>query len=191
MDRVCRAWVELVAKTYDLPEPIYEFGAKWKLKDDLLGAANTYNLSTIFPGKQYVGVNLNQHHGVDLVADMQDTGLPAESVGSIICLNTLEHVENPLRAVEECYRLLRPGGWLLLQSVFWYPLHSKPQDYWRFTQYCFEKLLLHEFTEKAVEAVGFQLKAPKWIAALARKVPCLPVLPLFEEAWNELGQPQR
>lgn len=46
----------------------------------------------------------------------------------------LEHVEgDPLLAVEETRRVLRPGGLAIHTTVFCYPVHGSPADFWRFT----------------------------------------------------------
>jgi 2-polyprenyl-3-methyl-5-hydroxy-6-metoxy-1,4-benzoquinol methylase len=44
--------------------------------------------------------------GVDRILDLHDIDLPSESAGTIICLDTLEHVEYPHRALED---ICRPG----------------------------------------------------------------------------------
>lgn len=46
----------------------------------------------------------------------------------------LEHVSgNPQQAINECWRVLRPGGIAVHTSCFINPLHNEPGDYWRFT----------------------------------------------------------
>ncbi len=46
----------------------------------------------------------------------------------------LEHIEgDPLQAVEETRRILRPGGIAIHTTVFNFPIHGVPSDFWRFT----------------------------------------------------------
>lgn len=46
----------------------------------------------------------------------------------------LEHVEgDPLEAVEETRRVLKPGGIAIHTTVFNYPVHGVPGDFWRYT----------------------------------------------------------
>jgi len=54
-------------------------------------------------------------------------------VDSILSTQTLEHVPNPERIVEEWARVLRPEGQLLLTVPFMWPEHEMPHDFQRYT----------------------------------------------------------
>jgi SAM-dependent methyltransferase len=59
---------------------------------------------------------------------------PDESFDYVVSDQVLEHVEgHPQQAVDEQYRLLKPGGWLLLSTCLMNPIHGAPGDFWRFT----------------------------------------------------------
>lgn len=60
-----------------------------------------------------------------------------ESIGTLVSVATLEHVENPIRAVDEIYQVLRRDGVVIVTSVFNFPIHDHPSDFWRFTPECF------------------------------------------------------
>lgn len=46
-----------------------------------------------------------------------------------------EHIEgNPWAAYEEISRILKPGGILVVTTVFAFPYHPCPGDFWRFTE---------------------------------------------------------
>ncbi len=51
----------------------------------------------------------------------------------IICDQVLEHVKQPFHAVDEMYRVLSHNTILILTTVFMYPIHEHPKDYWRFS----------------------------------------------------------
>jgi len=53
----------------------------------------------------------------------------------------LEHVENFDDALSEIWRVLSPGGRLILTWPLCYQLHDIPQDYWRFTEFAIGKML--------------------------------------------------
>lgn len=88
-------------------------------------------------------------NGATYVGDVQDMPMvPAGSYDSAICLEVLEHVPHPLQALREIYRILRPGGRLLLSVPHLSRLHDLPYDYFRFTHLGLRVLL---------ETAGFEV----------------------------------
>lgn len=59
--------------------------------------------------------------------------LPDNSVDIIYSEMILEHVRFPQNAVDEIYRVLKPGGIAIHTTVFIMPFHPSPKDYWRFS----------------------------------------------------------
>jgi SAM-dependent methyltransferase len=51
----------------------------------------------------------------DLRTDVARLGLADESFDAVICSHVLEHVPSDRRALRELRRILRPGGWILIQ----------------------------------------------------------------------------
>ena len=61
-------------------------------------------------------------------------GFPDAAFDFVFCDQVLEHVEgDPQKAVDEVWRVLRPGGIAVITSCFIYRLHDCPGDYWRFS----------------------------------------------------------
>lgn len=143
-----RHFVRICAETLPIAEPIYEFGAL-----QVVGQEGFADLRPFFPGAEYVGADLQSGPGVDRILDLHDLDLPPTSVGTVLMLETLEHVEFPRRAVEEAHRILRPEGLLVASSQMKYPIHGFPSDYWRFTPQAFESLL-RPFASLYVESAG-------------------------------------
>lgn len=52
----------------------------------------------------------------------------------VVSDQVLEHVEgDPQRAIDECFRVTRPGGFAVHATCFLNPIHAAPGDFWRFT----------------------------------------------------------
>jgi SAM-dependent methyltransferase len=134
--------------TDNFREPVLEIGS-FRVE----GQEDLANLRELFPGKKFVGVDMRKGLGVDRIENIHALKIPSNSVGSVICIDTLEHVENIEKAMKEMYRVLRPGGSIVIVSVMNFPIHDYPSDYWRFTPECFRRLL-ERFDEVIVESDG-------------------------------------
>lgn len=71
---------------------------------------------------------------IDYVGSAEAIPLPDDSVDLVISQETLEHVADPVRAMREIHRVLKPGGALYLQVPFVIGYHPGPTDFWRFTR---------------------------------------------------------
>ena len=136
MREFLKNFVQLAVNHMQFPEPIFEFGAL-----QVKGQGGFADLRPLFQGKKYIGCDMREGIGVDRVLNLHHIELPDESVGSVISLDTLEHVEYPHRAMEEIHRVLKPGGIVLISSVMKFPIHNFPFDYWRFTPEGFRSVL--------------------------------------------------
>lgn len=85
-----------------------------------------------FSWDDYVGLDMSEGDGVDLVADIEQP-IPVEPADLIICCSVLEHVRRPWLAAENLTNCLKPGGRLYLASPWVQRYHGYPDDYWRFS----------------------------------------------------------
>lgn len=100
------------------------------------------------------------YHRADLSGDAldfefsPDAKLPLSFQGYDFVLSTqvLEHVEDPTTYLHECYRVLKPGGHLLLTTHGLFEEHGCPYDYWRWTSFGLQRI---------IEEAGFKVEANK------------------------------
>lgn len=137
----------IISRTLPIIEPIYEFGSL-----QVPGQIGFADLRPLFQGKDYVGCDMREGPGVDKVLNLHAIDLPSGSIGTVLCFDTLEHVEYPHKALEEIHRILKPDGMAVISSVMDFPIHDYPYDYWRFTPEAF-KSILRPFSDSFV---GFQ-----------------------------------
>jgi SAM-dependent methyltransferase len=163
-----KQFVQIAAQTLPLVEPIIEFGSY-----QVPGQEGLADLRCLFPGKRYVGADMRAGRGVDCALDLHRLGLADRRVGTALCLDTLEHVEYPHRAMEEVHRVLEPGGIVVVSSVMKFPIHDYPYDYWRFTPEAFRSLL-KPFTQAYVDSAGDDL-FPHTVVGLGVKGAQLPL----------------
>lgn len=97
---------------------------------------------SLFPNR--VTLDIEQRPGVqvDIVADAHDLSqIESNSFEAVLCTEVLEHLHSPATAIAEFYRILQPGGMLLLSTRFIFPIHDAPGDYYRYTKYGLQHLL--------------------------------------------------
>jgi SAM-dependent methyltransferase len=69
------------------------------------------------------GWNFSQ---IDIVSDIIDIPESDASFDAVLCTEVLEHLPDPVRALDELARLLRPGGMLITTAPFWSITHQAP-----------------------------------------------------------------
>ncbi|HLC06435.1 MAG TPA: methyltransferase domain-containing protein [Anaerolineales bacterium] len=67
--------------------------------------------------------------------------IPPESYNIILCSGLLEHLFDPQRLLDAFYRILRPGGKLILSVSAVFSFHGCPHDYFHFTPYSMRLML--------------------------------------------------
>lgn len=79
---------------------------------------------------------------LDIVSDIVDIPLPDASVDAVMCTEVLEHIPDPVAAIREFRRLVRPGGYLLLTSPWASLTHFAPYHFATgFNRFFYEKHL--------------------------------------------------
>lgn len=136
MNQFLHGVARAVVEAFDPPGPVLEIGSYQVAGQEAVG-----DLRPFFRGKAYVGVDARPGPGVDLVADVEALPQADASVGTVIAMNTFEHVPRFWRGFDEIYRVLRPDGIVLVSCPFYFHVHAFPSDYWRFTPEALNLLL--------------------------------------------------
>lgn len=101
--------------------------------------------------EEYVSVDFQRTHPeLTLVADVERLPFSQRDFGTVLCVEVLEHVPHPQKAVAELFRVLQPGGHLIVTVPHYMYAHNEPYDYFRYTQYGL-RLLLEEAGFEVVE----------------------------------------
>ena len=123
-----------------------------------------------------VGTELARKNGLEnlryLLGDIETVPLDDASVDLAILSQALHHAEHPQRAVEEAFRILRPGGQLIvldLKAHDFEKAHELYADRWL----GFKESALHGFMKRAgfvqvdVATVARETEAPHFETLLA------------------------
>ena len=80
----------------------------------------------------------------DIVGDVHNLPFSDNSIEAILCLDVLEHVEEPQKAAKEMHRVLKKGGYCYVKIPFIFYYHPEKgyyQDFYRFTREGLEYIL--------------------------------------------------
>ena len=140
-----------------------------------IGAQNS-PYAAQFPRR--IGLDIQKGQGVRIIGDAQALGIRDAVFPVVLCTEVLEHLPEPQRAIDEMFRVLEPGGTLLLTTRFLFPIHDAPHDYFRYTKYGLRHLLrrfeiveLQEETDSVgtlavlLQRLGMQARTLNWTPA--------------------------
>ena len=119
--------VSLIKKNI-VESPVLELGGGYggdTLREEILAAKMDYYATDMFAAP-----------GVDFVADFEnaETVIPLKEKGgfsTILVLNVLEHTFEPIKILDNCLSLLKPGGKLIVIAPALWAIHNYPIDCYR------------------------------------------------------------
>ena len=115
---------------------------------DIGASGGTYKDIVVGKGYSYVGIDI-EPHGPDVVyGDINKLDFPDNFFSAVICVDVLEHIKDDKTAVRELYRVLKPGGTLVMKwneqniskkdllnilpekAIYGHPTGSKNKTHW-------------------------------------------------------------
>lgn len=100
-----------------------------------VGAGEMNRYGRHFAYSEYVRMDTSHGDKVDLVGSADDISMPDDSFDTVICTQVFEHLEFPDKSAREIYRVLKPGGHLIMTVPQMNELHEEPRDFWRYTKF--------------------------------------------------------
>lgn len=122
-----------------------------------LGGARSSDYHKLFGGTYNMKVaNNNKSAQPDFLFDFENEfPIKDNSFDAVLCLNTLEHIYNYERFLNETKRVLKLSGKIVLAVPFLVQVHPSPKDYFRYSAQAL-KLMFESsgFEQVSVVAVG-------------------------------------
>ena len=89
---------------------------------------------TFFSGaSRYVGTDyLSDRSNPDVVSSALQIPFKQDTFDTVVSTEVLEHVPDPLLAMREMQRVLKPGGYMILSTPMYWPRHEVPYDFFRY-----------------------------------------------------------
>ncbi len=150
---------ECVRTIFHDSKTIIDFGGGLRLsrnKSDREDFRNAW-IKPLTQNVDYKIFDTSTTYNPDIIGDIHKLQFENNSIDAFICLAVLEHVENPILAMSEMYRCLKPGGKILIYVPFLFYYHNHPGeheygDYWRFTSDTL-KMFARPFSSYSLQSV--------------------------------------
>jgi SAM-dependent methyltransferase len=124
----------------------------------------------LHPDVRYCGIDVEEALAFGMTADSsisafdgRNIPFPDDHFDNILCTEVIEHAADPVQLAREMYRVLKPGGQLVLTVPFSARVHHAPYDFHRFTRYRLAEMF-KPFNQCEISARGND------IAAIANKL---------------------
>ena len=118
--------------------------------------AGTCPYRELFRHCEYVAHDFKKYHGtkngpatdkwqygaIDIISDVESIPVKRASYDAIICTEVFEHIPNPISAIKEFSRILKPKGRLILSAPLASGLHQEPYHFYGgFTPHFYKQFL--------------------------------------------------
>jgi SAM-dependent methyltransferase len=97
---------------------------------------------------------------VDVLCPITDLKFNDAQFDTILCTQVLEHVFEHDKMMKEIFRVMKPGGHIILTVPFAWELHEEPYDFFRYTKHALKEL----FEQAGFEIDYIKPNGGKWAA---------------------------
>lgn len=101
-------------------------------------------------------IDFQPYPDIDVLTDL-NLPLPIRTdyFDVVLLSNVLEHIPEPERLLREIYRILKPGGKLIMVTPFIIKIHQAPYDFLRYTNHMYHYLFRKSgFGQYTIEPIG-------------------------------------
>jgi SAM-dependent methyltransferase len=125
----------------------------------------------LFEGKRFETLDASPAYNPTYVGNAEALPFGDGSRSALLCISVLEHLNDPKKAVEEMYRVLTPGGKVLVYTHFIYPYHARPGVYGDFCRFTESQMryLFKQFSHVEVRKQGGYFRAMGFFMPLQAK----------------------
>lgn len=106
---------------------------------DLGAGESPYKKFFLQHAQQYIAVDWTgslHNTKADIAADLnQPLPIASEVADTVVSLSVMEHLCEPQTMLNEAFRILKPGGGMVLQVPWQWWIHEAPYDFFRYTPY--------------------------------------------------------
>lgn len=130
LDTLLQKTLHNVYKTHPNIKRILDLGSGKRYYEPMFADGNA----------QYVALDIGVDDCPDVSAFGEALPFADQTFDLIVCIQVLEHVNDPHQVIREISRVLCPGGVVLLSTHGTMFYHPTPNDYWRWTQTGLQKI---------------------------------------------------
>ncbi len=108
----------------------------------------------------YTGCDIIQsdRNEVDIICPATEIPLPDNVKDTVFSTQVIEHVADHRKLLSEAFRILKPGGSIIVSGPMAWEHHEEPYDFFRFTKYGFEWI----FSEAGFVDIEIKGNGGKW-----------------------------
>ena len=138
--------------------------------------------------QEHVGMDheecLHDHSDIDIFGTAYAIPSPDQSYDCILSTAVLEHLEEPQAALDEAFRVCKPGAYAVYTMPLFWHIHEEPRDFFRYTSFG----LRHLFEKAGFDIIEITPMSGFWVTALTefgyylrrfRKGPVRPIVDLW------------